>query len=114
MGTGAEGLWHVLCSEAGQEASTLFAALELLSIAVSLTSLALAACIALRPLERERSRSVWCEPRQRHTTVKLVEHRQFGMVRRSVLDCPLRSPGERCNEMCICPARTKRNIQAHA
>jgi hypothetical protein len=60
--------------------------------------------MTLRPLfffaPRERSRPVWCEPRHCQTTVKFIEHRQFVKVVRCVLDCPLRLPGERCNEVC--------------
>lgn len=84
----------------------MFAALQLLSIVVALTSLALAACIILLPVRRERSRSVWCEPRQHQTTVKFVERSQFGRVTRCVLDCPLRSAGERCSEICMHPSST--------
>ena len=80
-------------------------ALQLLSIVTSVGCLALAACIAIRPLfffgRRERSRSVWCEPRHCQTTVKFIEHRQLVTVARCVLDCPLRLPGESCSEICM-------------
>jgi hypothetical protein len=81
----------------------MFAALQLLSIVVSMSSLALVVCIVLASRQPVQSRSVWCEPRQRHTTVKFVERRQSGMVTRCVRDCPLRKAGERCSEICMKP-----------
>lgn len=81
----------------------MFAALQLLFIVVSLTALVLAACLVLLPVRRERSIPVWCQPRQSRTTVKIVERRQYGRVICSVLECPLRSAGEPCSEICIRP-----------
>ena len=79
----------------------MFAALELLSIVVAVTSLVLAICLVFLPQRRERMQPVWCELRQLDTTVRLREYRQSGMITRCVLNCPLRSPCERCNEVCI-------------
>lgn len=79
-------------------------ALQLLSVVMSVACLALAACVVLRPVffvQRERSQPVWCEPRQCQTTVTFRERRQFVKVVRCVLDCSLRSPGDRCSEVCM-------------
>ena len=87
----------------GREVLQMFAALQLLCIAVSSASLTLAGCIAFFSARRERSESLWCEPRQQQTIVTFIERTGSGMVLRTMLDCPLRQLGERCSETCLSP-----------
>ena len=78
------------------------------AVAGALVSLLLLVCVAALFLMRDPesappravSRSVWCAPNRRHTTVDFVERVETGLPVRIVQRCELRGAGQPCNQEC--------------